>query len=68
MKKLVSAPVLFAAAGVLLVTGLLLAFLYSPIDASTMGYSQEQIRHQAAQFAQSDLAPENGSTSSVSMT
>ena len=41
MKKLVSAPALFVAAGVLLVTGLLLAFLYSPIDASTMGYSQK---------------------------
>jgi len=41
VKKLVSAPALFAAAGVLLVTGLLLAFLYSPVDASTMGYSQK---------------------------
>ncbi len=41
MKQLVSAPVLFVGAGIFLVTGLLLAFLYAPIDASTMGYSQK---------------------------
>ena len=41
MKQLVSAPVLFVGACIFLVTGLLLAFLYAPIDASTMGYSQK---------------------------
>jgi len=41
VKQLVSAPVLFVGAGIFLVTGLLLAFLYAPIDASTMGYSQK---------------------------
>ena len=41
MKKLTSAPALFAAAGALLVTGLLLGFWYAPIDASSMGFSQK---------------------------
>lgn len=41
MKKLVSAPALFIEAGVFLVAGLLLAFLYAPIDASSMGYVQK---------------------------
>ena len=41
MKKLTSAPALFAAAGAFLVTGLLLAFFYAPIDASSMGFSQK---------------------------
>ena len=41
MKQLVSAPVLFVGAGIFLIVGLLLAFLYAPIDASTMGYSQK---------------------------
>jgi heme exporter protein C len=40
-RRALSASVLFAAAGVLLVGGLLLAFLYAPIDASTMGFSQK---------------------------
>ncbi len=41
VKRLVSAPVLFIAAGAFLISGLLLAFLYAPVDASTMGYSQK---------------------------
>jgi heme exporter protein C len=41
VKKLVSAPALFIEAGVFLVAGLLLAFLYAPIDASSMGYVQK---------------------------
>ncbi|HEY5113053.1 MAG TPA: cytochrome c biogenesis protein CcsA [Coriobacteriia bacterium] len=41
MKQLVSAPALFVGAGIFLVVGLLLAFLYAPIDASTMVYSQK---------------------------
>jgi len=41
VKKLLSAPVLFAAAGILLVVGVVLAFWYSPIDASSMGFSQK---------------------------
>ncbi len=41
MKKLVSAPALFIEAGVFLVLGLMLAFWYSPMDASTMGFSQK---------------------------
>ncbi len=40
-QRVTSAPVLFAAAGALLVAGLLLAFLYAPVDASTMGFSQK---------------------------
>ena len=34
-------PALFAAAGIFLVAGLLLAFLYAPVDASSMGFSQK---------------------------
>ena len=41
VKKLTSAPALFATAGAFLVTGLLLAFLYAPIDVSSMGFSQK---------------------------
>jgi heme exporter protein C len=41
VKKLTSAPALFAAAGAFLVTGLLLAFFYAPVDASSMGLSQK---------------------------
>ena len=41
MKKLVSAPALFAEAGICLVIGLLLGFWYAPVDASTMGFSQK---------------------------
>jgi len=41
VKQLVSAPALFVGAGIFLVVGVLLAFLYAPIDASTMGYSQK---------------------------
>jgi heme exporter protein C len=39
--RLTSPAVLFAGAGVLLVTGFLLAFWYAPTDASTMGFSQK---------------------------
>lgn len=41
MNKLVSAPALFTAAGTFLVIGLMLAFWYSPVDASSMGFSQK---------------------------
>lgn len=41
MKKLVSAPALFVEAGAFLVAGLVMAFWHSPIDASTMGFSQK---------------------------
>jgi heme exporter protein C len=41
VKKLVSAPALFIGAGAFLIIGLLLAFWYSPIDASSMGFSQK---------------------------
>jgi len=41
VKKLMNAPALFAAAGILLVVGVTLAFWYSPIDASSMGFSQK---------------------------
>lgn len=41
MKKLLSAPALFIWASVLLIVGILLAFWYSPIDASSMGFSQK---------------------------
>ncbi len=41
MKRFVSAPVLFLGAAVFLTAGVLMAFLYSPIDASTMGFSQK---------------------------
>jgi heme exporter protein C len=40
-RRATSAPVLFAAAGACLIAGVLLAFLYAPIDASTMGFSQK---------------------------
>jgi heme exporter protein C len=41
VRKLVSAPALFAEAGICLVIGLLLGFWYAPVDASTMGFSQK---------------------------
>lgn len=41
MKKLVSAPALFAEAGICLIVGLLLAFWWAPVDASSMGFSQK---------------------------
>jgi heme exporter protein C len=41
VKKFVSAPALFVGAGAFLILGLLLAFWYSPIDASSMGFSQK---------------------------
>ena len=41
MKQLLSAPALFVGAGICLVAGLLLGFLYAPVDASSMGYSQK---------------------------
>jgi len=41
VKKVLSAPALFVGSGIFLVLGLLLAFWYSPVDASTMGYSQK---------------------------
>ena len=41
MKKLVSAPALFAEAGICLIAGLLLGFWLAPVDASSMGYSQK---------------------------
>jgi len=47
VKKLTSAPALFAAAGALLVLGLLLSFLYAPVDASSMGYSQKILFYHA---------------------
>jgi heme exporter protein C len=41
VKKLVSAPALFAEAGICLIVGLLLAFWWAPVDASSMGFSQK---------------------------
>jgi heme exporter protein C len=41
VKKLLEAPALFVAAGAALVAGLLLAFWYAPVDASSMGFSQK---------------------------
>ena len=41
MKKLVSAPALFAEAGICLILGLLLGFWWAPVDASSMGFSQK---------------------------
>jgi heme exporter protein C len=41
LKRFVTAPALYAAAGAFLATGLLLAFLYAPTDSSTMGFSQK---------------------------
>jgi len=41
VKKLVSAPALFLGAGAFLIIGVVLAFWYSPIDASSMGFSQK---------------------------
>ena len=41
MKKFVSAPALFLGAGAFLIVGVVLAFWYSPIDASSMGFSQK---------------------------
>ena len=47
VKKLVSAPALFIESGILLVVGVTLAFWYSPIDASTMGFSQKILYYHA---------------------
>ena len=47
MKKLVSAPALFIESGILLVVGVMLAFWYSPVDASTMGFSQKILYYHA---------------------
>ena len=41
MKRFVSAPALFVEAGICLMAGLLLAFFYAPVDASSMGFSQK---------------------------
>jgi heme exporter protein C len=41
VKKLVSAPALFAEAGICLIVGLLLGFWLAPVDASSMGFSQK---------------------------
>ena len=41
MKQFVSAPALFVEAGICLIAGLLLAFVYAPVDASSMGFSQK---------------------------
>ena len=41
VKQLVSAPALFVESGIFLIAGLLLAFLYAPVDASSMGFSQK---------------------------
>jgi len=40
-RRLIGAPALFAYAGAALVAGLLLAFWYAPVDASSMGFSQK---------------------------
>ena len=47
MKKLVSAPALFLGAGILLIVGVVLAFWYSPVDASSMGFSQKILYYHA---------------------
>jgi len=47
VKKLVSAPALFTAAGAFLVVGVVLAFWYSPVDASSMGFSQKILYYHA---------------------
>jgi ABC-type transport system involved in cytochrome c biogenesis permease subunit len=47
VKKLVSAPALFIGAGILLVVGVVLAFWYSPVDASSMGFSQKILYYHA---------------------
>jgi heme exporter protein C len=41
VKKLVSAPALFIAAGAFLIIGLLLGFWWAPVDSSSMGFSQK---------------------------
>jgi len=47
VKKLVSAPALFLGAGILLVVGVVLAFWYAPVDASSMGFSQKILYYHA---------------------
>jgi heme exporter protein C len=47
VKKLLSAPALFVVAGVLLIVGVVLAFWYSPVDASSMGFSQKILYYHA---------------------
>lgn len=44
---LLGAPALFAYAGAALVAGLLLAFWYAPVDASSMGFSQKILYYHA---------------------
>jgi heme exporter protein C len=41
IRRLVGAPLLFVYAAVLLFAGVLLAFWYAPVDASSMGFSQK---------------------------
>jgi len=41
VKRLLSAPALFAGAGIFLIIGLLLGFWWAPTDASSMGFSQK---------------------------
>jgi heme exporter protein C len=41
VNKLLSAQALFVAAGLFLIAGLLLAFVYAPTDSSSMGFSQK---------------------------
>jgi heme exporter protein C len=47
VKKLVSTPALFTGAGILLIVGVVLAFWYSPVDASSMGFSQKILYYHA---------------------
>lgn len=46
-RRLVSAPALFVAGGAALAAGLLLAFWYAPVDASSMGFSQKILYYHA---------------------
>ena len=60
MKKLVSAPALFAEAGICLIAGLLLGFWLAPVDASSMGFSQK-IFYYHAPIAETALVAFGGS-------
>ncbi len=46
-RRLLSAPALFAGSAVALAAGLLLAFWYAPVDASSMGFSQKILYYHA---------------------
>lgn len=46
-RRLLGAPALFAYAGAALAAGLLLAFWYAPVDASSMGFSQKILYYHA---------------------